>query len=142
MHGGKSETMKSSFATLVTVLALGTNLPATAQTSGPDAALNLNAASSQYAQVPGSTNLTAALSQMTFEAWVNPRSMKCNTIISKGDGGNGALTDFIFQVGYDGSTCGVMDVSFFGGGAWDAYRLLGARKAGSHGIGDPAAGRD
>jgi hypothetical protein len=29
-----------------------------------------------------------------------------------------------------------------GGGAWDAYRLLGARKAGSHGIGDPAAGRD
>jgi hypothetical protein len=120
MHGGKSETMKSSFATLVTVLALGTNLPATAQTSGPDAALNLNAASSQYAQVPGSTNLTAALSQMTFEAWVNPRSMKCNTIISKGDGGNGALTDFIFQVGYDGSTCGVMDVSFFGGGAWDA----------------------
>jgi hypothetical protein len=42
-----------------------------------------------------------------------------------------------------------VDVSFralrkepVGGGAWDAYRLLGARKAGSHGIGDPAAGRD
>lgn len=29
-----------------------------------------------------------------------------------------------------------------GGGAWDAYRLLSARKAGSHETGDPAAGRD
>ncbi|MGZ5926586.1 MAG: hypothetical protein ACXWLJ_07895 [Rhizomicrobium sp.] len=29
-----------------------------------------------------------------------------------------------------------------GGGAWDAYRVLGARKAGSHGTGDPAVGRD
>ena len=29
-----------------------------------------------------------------------------------------------------------------GGGAWDAYRLLSARKPGSHGAGDPAAGRD
>ena len=29
-----------------------------------------------------------------------------------------------------------------GGGAWDAYGLLGARKAGSRRAGDPAAGRD
>ena len=28
------------------------------------------------------------------------------------------------------------------GGAWDAYRLLSARKAGGRGAGDPAAGRD
>lgn len=28
------------------------------------------------------------------------------------------------------------------GGAWDAYRLLGARKAASHAAGDPAAARD
>src|SRR4051812_22740656 len=114
------ESMKSSFAAkgLVAALALGIWLPVQAQTAGPDNAINLNASASQYAQVTGATNLT--LSQITFEAWVNPHSTKCNTILSKGDGGNGSLTDFIIQVGYDGTTCGVMDVSFFGVGAWDA----------------------
>jgi len=116
---GKSEPMKlssSAKAVLVTALALSIQQRAPAQTLDPGNAINLNGVN-QYAQVQGATNLT--FSQLTFEAWVNPHSKKCNTILSKGDG-NSALTDFIFQVGYDGSTCGVMAVGFFGGGQWDA----------------------
>jgi len=113
--------MKSSFAAkagLVAALVLGSLLSIRAQSTEPGPALNLLASASQYAMVPGATNLTPSLGQLTFEAWVNPHSKKCNTILSKGDGGN-ALTDFIFQVGYDGTNCGVMNVSFYGGGGWD-----------------------
>src|SRR6185437_52469 len=39
--------------------------------------------------------------------------------LSRGDGG-GPATDYIFQVGYDGTTCGVMKVALFAAGTWDA----------------------
>jgi DNA-binding beta-propeller fold protein YncE len=86
------------------------------------ASLNLAAASAQYVSVPASASLTSR--PVTFEAWVNPGIATCNTILSRGDGGNGATTDYILQVGYNGSTCGVMNIGFFGAGAWDSSASL------------------
>ena len=58
-------------------------------------------------------------SNVTFEAWVNPRTAKCNTILSRGHGGGG-VTDFIIQTGYDGAgSCNSRLVAFWGAGAWD-----------------------
>ena len=39
--------------------------------------------------------------RLTFEAWIRPFVDKCLTIISRGDGGG--ASDYIFEVGYDGS---------------------------------------
>jgi phosphodiesterase/alkaline phosphatase D-like protein len=114
-------------AILALTLMLSALLPARAQIVGPGSALNLNSA--QYAQVPANTNLTP--SQLTFEAWVNPRTAKCNTILSRGDGGNN-FTDYIFQVGYDGTTCGVMKVGFYGTGAWDSSTATVALNTWTH----------
>ncbi len=72
----------------------------------------------QYVSVPANPSFTPT--QLTFEAWVNPSAATCNTILSRGDGSNGGLTDYIFDVGYDGATCGVMKMGFFGVGVWDA----------------------
>jgi hypothetical protein len=68
-------------------------------------------------QVPANTNFTPA--NLTFEAWVYPTLGTCNTILSRGDGGVSSLTDYIFDVGYDGTNCGIMKVGFFAAGAWD-----------------------
>ena len=70
-----------------------------------------------YIQVASNSSLTVS-NRLTLEAWVKPAAAKCNTIVSRGDGGG--TNAYIFQVGYDGSSCGVMKVSFFGVGAWDA----------------------
>jgi len=97
---------------------LWTTLPAFSLHAG--ASLNLDG-TSQYGLVPANASLTPT--PVTFEAWVNIGAAKCNTILSRGNGNN-ASTDYIFQVGYDGTTCGVMKVSLFGAGGWDSSASL------------------
>lgn len=92
-------------------------LPAPAQT-GPGLALDFNAASNQWAYAAESPGL--APFPVTFEAWVKPRTAKCNTILSRGDGISSTSTSYIFQVGNDGTNCGVMKVALFISGAWVA----------------------
>jgi hypothetical protein len=105
-----------ALAILTTVLLLFGRFAAWAQLVGPGSALVLG--SGPYGMVPYDAALTPP--QFTFEAWVYVTSQSCNTILSKGDGNNGAFTDYIFQVGTDGTSCGVMRVALFAGGAWDS----------------------
>ncbi len=92
-------------------------LPAPSLHAGTNYSLNLDG-STGYVLVPA-TNLVLDPTPLTFEAWVHPTAAKCNTILSRGNGNNGS-TDYILDVGYDGTTCGVMKIGFFGVGAWDA----------------------
>jgi hypothetical protein len=96
---------------------------------GAGGALSFNGSS--YVQVASNASLTLG-NQVTFEAWVNPSVPACNTILSRGDGANNALTDYIFDVGYDGTTCGVMKVGFFGAGFWDASASIVPTNAWTH----------
>jgi hypothetical protein len=80
------------------------------------ASLNLNGAG-QYVSAAADPNLTP--SQFTLEAWVKVSATGLNTILSRGDGGNGAVTDYILQLSNDGGSVG-NQVSLFAGGAWDA----------------------
>jgi len=86
-----------------------------AAAAGHGATLNFNGAA-QHITVTA-PNLTLS-SNVTFEAWVKPRTSKCNTILSRGPG-NTTATDFIFQLGYDGGSCNSRLVGFFGAGVWD-----------------------
>src|SRR5579871_1910414 len=109
--------MKSHpFALLITASLLFTQAAARAQLVGPGDAVYLDG--NQYAMVPADPGLTPR--QFTFEAWVYPTVATCNAIFGRGDGANGALTDYIFTVGFDGTNCGVMKVALFSGGAWDS----------------------
>jgi PKD repeat protein len=87
------------------------------QTLHAQASLSLNGAN-QFVLVPPNTNFTPT--NLTFEAWVYPKSTSCNTILSRGDGTYGNLTDYILNVGYNTNGCGtMMTVGFFAAGAWD-----------------------
>src|SRR5512140_2606953 len=88
-----------------------------AQTGGPGYALSFNSANKQNLQVAANANLTP--SQLTIEAWVNVASAVCGTILSRGDGSTGATTDYIFQIGNNGTTCETR-LSLFGVNAWDS----------------------
>src|SRR4051812_31532159 len=80
-------------------------------------ALLLDAASTSHVLVTNAPALNFT-TQATFEAWVMPNTLKCNTIVSRGDGSS-ANTDFIFQVGFNGAVCGTeMRLAFFGSQAW------------------------
>jgi hypothetical protein len=85
------------------------------------------------AQIPGSalrldgiddhvvvaSNASLTLSnQLTFEAWVFVEESKCNTILSRGDGGGNS--DYIFQVGYNGVSCNARTIGFWAAGGWDS----------------------
>ena|SRR5438105_3454689 len=75
---------------------LFTLLPlAQAQASGAGSALSFDGIDDQVVASSASLTLTTSL---TFEAWVFPQEARCNTIISRGDGGGNS--DYIFQVGY------------------------------------------
>jgi len=65
-------------------------------------ALDLTAARSNFVQVASAPSL-ALSNSFTIEAWIRPRTAQCNTILARGDGANLAATDYIFQVGTDGS---------------------------------------
>ena len=80
-------------------------------------ALDLTASRSNYVQVAAAPSL-ALSNQFTFETWIRPRSAQCSTILSRGDGADLAATDYIFQVGTDGTDCGVMNLALMVGGAW------------------------
>jgi len=80
-------------------------------------ALDLTASRSNYVQVASAPSLTLT-NQFSFEAWIKLRTAQCNTILSRGDGANLATTDYIFQVGTDGTNCGVMKLALMVGGAW------------------------
>lgn len=58
-------------------------------------------------------------SNATFEAWVKPRTSRCNTIVSRGNGNSGT-TDYIFQLGYCAGACNTRLLSFYGAGGWDS----------------------
>ena len=58
----------------------------------------------------------ALSNRLTFEAWLRPQSPTCLTILSRGDGGG--LSDYIFALGYNGSTCGNGSLDLFGAGQW------------------------
>lgn len=80
------------------------------------ASLNLNGAG-QYVSAPADPNLTPG--QFTLEAWVKISATGLNTILSRGDGDNGSITDYILQLSNDGGGIG-NEVSLFAGGGWDA----------------------
>lgn len=80
-------------------------------------ALDLTASRSNYVQVASAPSLTLT-NPFSFEAWIQPRTAQCSTILSRGDGANLATTDYIFQVGTDGTNCGVMKLALMTGGAW------------------------
>jgi hypothetical protein len=80
-------------------------------------AVDLTANRSNFVQVASAPSLVLT-NQLTFEAWVRPRTAQCNTILSRGDGTNVLSTDYIFQVGSDGTNCGVMMVALMVGGTW------------------------
>jgi hypothetical protein len=67
--------------------------------------------------VASNTSLTLS-NQLTFEAWVFVEESRCNTIISRGDGGGNS--DYIFEVGWNGSSCNARTIGFWAAGAWDA----------------------
>src|SRR5205823_1342656 len=64
----------------------------------------------------------AANNNITFEAWVNPRTAKIANILSQGAGATNASTDYIFTLGYDGipANAGIMKVGVYIGSTWDA----------------------
>src|SRR5262245_27409769 len=97
----KAHTRVSATLSLAFILSAG--LATQAQVGSQGYALSF--AGANFVQVPDNPSLTP--SQFTFEAWVKINSAGCNTIISRGDG-NTPSTDYIFQVGYDGTNCGVM----------------------------------
>jgi len=108
--------MKRAQISITAILFLAGFAESRAQT-GPGLAMQFDGVASQV-QVPADPALTP--SQFTFEAWINPQKQGCNTILSRGDGGTTA-TDYIFQVGYDGSTCGAtMPVSLWAGIGWQS----------------------
>jgi alpha-tubulin suppressor-like RCC1 family protein len=80
-------------------------------------ALDFSSSRSSFVQVPASQSLILS-NQFTFEAWIKPRTAQCNTILSRGDGSNLANTDYIFQVGTDGTNCGVMKLGLMVAGSW------------------------
>jgi hypothetical protein len=80
-------------------------------------ALDFSSSRSSFVQVPATQSL-AVSNQFTFETWVKPRTAQCNTILSRGDGSNLANTDYIFQVGTDGTNCGVMKLGLMVAGNW------------------------
>jgi hypothetical protein len=92
------------------------------------ASLSLNGAG-QDVQVP-LTIFTQP--NLTLEAWVYPTTLACNTILSRGDGNMNNYTDFILDVGYDGTNCGTMTVGFMAAGAWDASSNTVALNTWSH----------
>src|SRR5262245_29428844 len=52
------------------------------------------------------SNLRLSLSnRLTLEAWINPSKQHCHTIVSSGSGLN-PPTDLIFDVGWNGVSCG------------------------------------
>jgi hypothetical protein len=94
------------------LLLLGALSTARAQI-GPGSALQFDWVASQV-QVASNPSLTLT-SNFTFEAWINPQSPSCNTVLSRGDGAT-AATDYIFDVGWNGVSCGAqMKVGLFAG---------------------------
>ena len=82
-----------------------------------DYALSFTASSDQYVQVPASSSLTPP--QLTLEAWVYVPGAGQLSILGRGDGSNGSITDYILQIGGNGVGTGLR-VSFFGAGGWDS----------------------
>ena len=83
---------------------------------GPAGALQFGGSPPSYVQVASNASLTLG-NQVTFEAWVNPSvNASSATIISRGDGGNGSLTDYIVQLESSGSG---FVLAFFAAGGWD-----------------------
>jgi hypothetical protein len=80
-------------------------------------ALDLSASRGSYVQVASVPSLPLG-NQFTFEAWIKPRAARCNTILSRGDGVNLTNTDFILEVGFDGTNCGVMKLALMTAGNW------------------------
>jgi len=67
-----------------------------------------------YVSVPHNASLN--LGNFTFEAWINLTSASgALTILSKGDGSNGAITNYIFNVGANSNNS---KLGLFAGGAW------------------------
>ena len=83
--------------------------------AGANYSLSLNG-SSQYVSVAASAILTP--SSFTLEAWIKVPGTGTQTIVSRGDGSNGSITDYILQLSNDGASSG-NEVSLFAGGAWD-----------------------
>jgi hypothetical protein len=71
--------------------------------TGPGSALQFDGLASQV-QIPAPA-LQSLSNQLTFEAWIEPQTAACQTILSSGTGVDPS-TDTIFDVGWNGSTCG------------------------------------
>jgi alpha-tubulin suppressor-like RCC1 family protein len=80
-------------------------------------ALDFCSSRGSYVQVPPAASLTLS-NQFTFEAWIKPRTATCNTILAQGDGLNLTNTDYIFQVGSDGTNRGVMKLALMVARNW------------------------
>jgi hypothetical protein len=93
-------------------LAVGLWLCLSAPSLHAQASLSLNGGE---VQVPANTSLTPT--NLTLEAWVNFPASGNLTIASRGNGSDGATTDYILQIGSNGQPG--TNVDFFGAGAWD-----------------------
>lgn len=70
------------------------------------------------------TDVALSGNNVTFASWINIASAgatTCNTIIGKGDGNNGSITDYVFQVGWSGSGCTGGYADLFIGGSWHTF---------------------
>src|SRR5437660_4736905 len=82
--------------------------------SGPAGALVFDGAKS-FVQVSSNASLSLN-NRATFEAWVNPSAQVSDTILSRGDGGNGATTDYIVQLA---TISGAFKLAFFTTNCWE-----------------------
>ena len=68
-----------------------------------------------FVTVPKATALIQP-NGFTFEAWVRPDAVACNTILSRGGGNNAAaLSDYVWAIG-----CGNTKVALMAAGGWDS----------------------
>src|SRR5215472_1463163 len=97
----------SSTAKTILALALYIALPAH-PLEAANYCLSLNG-DHQYVTVPAEADFGLTLTA-TFEAWVFPTAPKCSTILSRGRGD--LVSDYLLQVGWDGTNCGAMHIAF------------------------------
>jgi hypothetical protein len=95
--------MKSNLHSIILVALTLAGLAEARAQVGPGSALQFDGGASQV-QIPAPA-LQSLSNQLTFEAWINPQTAACQTILSSGTGLDPS-TDTIFDIGWNGSSCG------------------------------------
>lgn len=69
-----------------------------------DVSLHFDGSNTDYVEVPNVQAFNLTDGDFAFEAWINPTSDGYKTIVSKGDGGGGGPTSYIFGIMADDDT--------------------------------------